>query len=297
MHLYNSARTEIAFNDDYGPSCSGSYKSSLATNLAPGTYYIASEGYNTNVGDITTEVRVLACAPAAGNILSNPILINNNVGVGACFSFLDFKNNAACFGNDYVGKPSDDIYYKFTLNSTQTVTISNCNSEISDSYFTILDANGNYYDSNDDGPGCGVILHSYLQRSLNAGTYYIVQEGYSTYSGYINMSFKTGGTNCRLEETQDEAKTKVYVSDEPTETTSGAFLYPNPTSEKVTISIPGLKEKATIKLSDLSGQSLMTMEANSINTEINTSDLVAGLYYVNIQYGNTTSNLKVQVVK
>ncbi|MBC7387837.1 MAG: VCBS repeat-containing protein [Opitutaceae bacterium] len=297
LHLYNAAKTEIAFNDDYGPSCSGSYKSSLATNLAPGTYYIASEGYNTNVGDITTEVRILPCASAPGNILSNPILINNNVGVGTCFSFLDFKNNAACFGNDYVGQPSDDIYYKFTLSSTQTVTISNCTSELYDSYVSLLDANGAFIVSNDDGPGCTQTYQSFLQRSLNAGTYYIVQEGYSTNSGYINMSFKTGGTNCRLEETQDEAKTKVYVSDEPTETTSGAFLYPNPTSEKVTISIPGLKEKATIKLSDLSGQSLMIMETNTINTEINTSELVAGLYYVSIQFGNTTSNLKVQVVK
>ena len=57
---------------------------------------------------------------------------NNPINVGTIVSgivYTDTKNNATVngFGNDY-GEPSDDIYYKFTLNTAAEVSISNCSS-------------------------------------------------------------------------------------------------------------------------------------------------------------------------
>ena len=290
IHLFNSNRTLISSNDDYGPSCQ-SYKASITNNLAPGTYYIASEGYNLNSGDITTEVRVQECVSMPGSNYLNPIVMNNSI--GSCYSFTDVKNNAACYGNDY-GQPSEDIFYKFTLNSTQTVTISNCGSEIVDSYLTLLDASGNYYDSNDDSPNCSANLHSYLRRELVAGTYYIVEEGYGNSSGYIRVNLTTG-INCRIEEKieKEEISEKAALD----AVFHSISLYPNPANEIVTLYIPDIHENVSVTIKDISGKIIKLIQASSIQTDINSTDLKSGMYYVSFQYNNRTENLKLQISK
>lgn len=59
IYLLNSNKQVITQIDDYGPVCS-SYKASFSVNLSAGTYYIVSEGYSTNAGDITTRINVAA---------------------------------------------------------------------------------------------------------------------------------------------------------------------------------------------------------------------------------------------
>ncbi len=291
LHLFNSSRTLINSNDDYGPSCQN-YRASLTNNLAPGTYYIASEGYNLNAGDITTEVKVQECVSMPGTNYLNPIVISNNI--GSCFSYNDVKNNAACYGNDY-GQPSEDIFYKFTLNSTQTVTISNCGSEITDSYMTLLDANGNYFDSNDDSPNCSASLQSYLKRDLPAGTYYIVEEGYGSSSGFIKVTFKTG-TNCRTED-PEVSNEKNPVNKELEIISTSISLFPNPANGVVTLNIPDNNENTLVAIKDISGKIVQSIQTSSILTEINTSELNSGMYYVSFQYNNRIENLKLQITK
>ena len=55
IHLLNNSGTEITFNDDNGPVCPGS-QASIKMILSEGTYYVASEGYSTYSGDITTSL-------------------------------------------------------------------------------------------------------------------------------------------------------------------------------------------------------------------------------------------------
>ncbi len=59
MYLLGSNKQVITYDDDYGPVCS-SFKSSISVNLSAGTYYIVSEGYGTNAGNITTNIAVAA---------------------------------------------------------------------------------------------------------------------------------------------------------------------------------------------------------------------------------------------
>lgn len=129
MHLLDINGTTIASNDDNGPLCSG-LKSSISTSLAPGTYFVVSEGYGTNSGNITTTINVLL----AGTDISNPI----NVGVlnSGNSSFSDSKNNGG-YGNNY-GQASDDIFYKFSINATTQISISLCSSGF-DTYMHLLD--------------------------------------------------------------------------------------------------------------------------------------------------------------
>lgn len=59
IYLLNSNKQVVYQIDDYGPVCS-SYRASFSVNLSAGTYYIVSEGYSSNAGDITTRIAVAA---------------------------------------------------------------------------------------------------------------------------------------------------------------------------------------------------------------------------------------------
>jgi len=115
---------------------------------------------------------------------------------GSCGgSFSDTKNNSSY--PNVIGQPSGDIYYKFILSGTAMVSLTHCGSALADTYMHLLDVNGNQIAYNDDnGPLCAG-LQSSIQQTLAAGTYYIVSEGYSNFTGLINTQLtvaSTGGT-------------------------------------------------------------------------------------------------------
>lgn len=58
MHLLDVNGNIIASNDDLGPLCS-TLQASVRMQLAAGTYYVVSEGFSTNSGDITTSITTL----------------------------------------------------------------------------------------------------------------------------------------------------------------------------------------------------------------------------------------------
>jgi RHS repeat-associated protein len=62
MWLLNSTGGVVASNDDNGPACTGT-AASITTTLAAGTYYIVSEGFSTNTGNITTAASLTVTAP------------------------------------------------------------------------------------------------------------------------------------------------------------------------------------------------------------------------------------------
>ncbi|MBC8084024.1 MAG: carbohydrate-binding protein, partial [Hymenobacter sp.] len=111
-------------------------------------------------------------------------------------SFADTQDNspASCFGNDYdqslsaahrEGRPTDDIFYRFSLTANALVTLSHCATGLAyegrdpDTYIHLLDASGNQIMSNDDdGPSCNNGRGS-VRRYLVAGTYYVVSELYN----------------------------------------------------------------------------------------------------------------------
>jgi len=115
--------------------------------------------------------------PPPGNTMQTAI----NIGTfGNPFQYSDIKNTVN-YTNDFVGRPANDVFYKFAITTPMNVTIKLCDSQI-DTYVHLLDASGNVIDYNDDysGPGaCGNTLHSYLKKYLNPGTYYVVSEGYN----------------------------------------------------------------------------------------------------------------------
>ncbi len=129
--------------------------------------------------------------------MSSPQVMGSYTGCNDTYT--DTRSNAPSsgYGND-MGQPSDDIYYRFTLTGNANVTISTCGSGF-DTYLHLLDVNGTEitYNDDDNEHHCSSSgLESYIQRPLNAGTYYIVAEGYAANSGNITMSFNATGGAC-----------------------------------------------------------------------------------------------------
>jgi RHS repeat-associated protein len=180
LHLLDGGGNEIASNDDSGPLCSG-LQSSIQITLSPGTYSVVAEGYSDLYGNIVLGISSTGLLP--GTTLATAI----DAGTLST-PFTDTKNNSSsgCFQN-LMGQPSNEIYYKFTLNASAEVSLSHCGTAF-DTYMHLLDANGTEIASNDDnGPLC-TGLQSSIRKVLNPGTYYVVSEGYGYYSGDITTS-------------------------------------------------------------------------------------------------------------
>jgi RHS repeat-associated protein len=119
--------------------------------------------------------------------------------------------------NYYQGKTTNDVMYHFSLNRKMDVVISHCGSELSDTYLHLLNASGSVIAYNNDYSGegkCDKTLHSYIKRTLDPGSYFVISEGYS---GNGNISTTIQGTIPYLpaqpSENQNYVKTRTYTSD------------------------------------------------------------------------------------
>ena len=220
VHLLDANGNLIAENDDDWEYeyCSNPMNSFLyMTGLPAGTYYVVSEGYSQN-GNITTTIEGI----------SPMDVYSQDIGSKASsFTFTDTKNtiNSA---NNYTGQESNDVFYKFTLTRPMDVYISHCGSALQDTYLHLLGESGNLIDENDDDyeyDFCeGSILNSFLlMPNLNAGTYYVVSEGYGEDNGNITTTiqgvrpYSSTSQNAGLDPSTDQ---NYILTITPTEATS-----------------------------------------------------------------------------
>jgi hypothetical protein len=204
LYLLDVFGNRISRNDDYrgADACSNTYHSYLKKVLGAGSYYVVSEGYWENgviVTSITGETNI------SGNTLGKPII------VGSFENSFQYSNtqDTRDFTNIYSGRPSNDVFYKITLTKKMELTIKHCGSILSDTYLHLLDASGNRIDYNDDNwndDKCSNGLHSYLQKVLEAGVYYVVSEGYGQ-NGVITTSIE--GKMLSVEYVYDPAGNRI----------------------------------------------------------------------------------------
>lgn len=144
---------------------------------APGEITINGAFDVNSGGTLNVNLTVPPVSPP-GNTMQTAI----NIGTfGAAFQYSDIQNTSAGFTNDYAGRPTNDVFYTFTITAPMNVTVKHCDSSI-DTYLSLLDQSGTLIAYNDDysGPGaCSNTTHSYLKLYLQAGTYYVVSEGNS----------------------------------------------------------------------------------------------------------------------
>ena len=113
--------------------------------------------------------------PVAGKNFSFPIDAGT-LAQGAYYSNTQNTNPINCFQND-IGRSSDDIFYKFTIDQASKVTIDHCNSPFSDTYLYLYNANPSQIGYNDYfGPSCFDNRAS-ISKNLPQGSYYVASEG------------------------------------------------------------------------------------------------------------------------
>ncbi|MFN0202642.1 MAG: beta strand repeat-containing protein, partial [Bacteroidia bacterium] len=187
LTLKNAAGTNLCYADDV---CGVSPKILWSANFT-GVARVQINQFNclTNTNSHTVVWRCVSCAAALPG--ETQALAINAGALGCGSNYSDTKNNTA-YLNDYNGQPSGDIYYTFTLTSTQTVNISHCNSGF-DTYMYLLNNAGAMLASNDNnGPICATSRAS-IQTTLAAGTYYVVSEGAGSNVGSITTEISVVG--------------------------------------------------------------------------------------------------------
>jgi hypothetical protein len=78
------------------------------------------------------------------------------------------------------------------------------------------------------------------------------------------------------------------------ESASGAFVYPNPATNALTLETPGITDK-TVDLIDVTGRIISTLRSAEQKINISLADVASGIYYLNISSG--TSHEVIKVVK
>jgi hypothetical protein len=106
MHLLDQNGSELSFDDDNGPLCSG-LCASISQVLSAGTYFVVSEGYGGNTGYITTSISV---ASGSGSCTAGDMW--------TCSGGNVFNANG---GNVGIGT-TDTKGYKFAVNGSAIFT-------------------------------------------------------------------------------------------------------------------------------------------------------------------------------
>ena len=112
-----------------------------------------------------------------GDSFSNPIIVGT---FDASFSYSDTKYTGD-FTDQYAGnRPgTNDIFYKFTINTMMDVTIAHCGSESINMYAFLLDSSGKLISHTRYGCPTGNSSQAYIfKENLEAGTYYVVSEAF-----------------------------------------------------------------------------------------------------------------------
>ncbi|WP_291582855.1 FG-GAP-like repeat-containing protein [Bacteroides sp.] len=156
----------------------------IKKDLDPGTYYVVTEGCCEN-GLIQTYI--------SGELkFKLDIDRVSSIPLGTYSVSTKFSNtqNSAYLTSQHPRRPSNDIFYKFAITRRMNVTITHCGSELENTYMYLLNASGHTIAYNDDYSGdgqCSSKYHSFIQKSLEPGTYYVVSEEYNS-SGNITTN-------------------------------------------------------------------------------------------------------------
>jgi len=174
------AFTEIACNDDYGPSCNSTRASVLFTGTAGVTYYILAGGYGSNTGNLN----IVANSPW-NDQCSGAVPLTDGV------PFTMSTTNATSTGDPApVCVPSlgNGVWFTYTAPASGNVYISTCGSDF-DTAMGVYTGNCGALTQiacdDDYGPSCQGFQASVRLVATAGATYYILAGGYAGKTGNL----------------------------------------------------------------------------------------------------------------
>ncbi len=277
---------QIAFNDVSNVCPSG--QSEVTFTAQPNiTYFIMIEGYNTDVGDYEMVVACISNVPAPGNDLcANPTALTlaapltGETTAGATDSSTGEDDDTDC--NPYTFKA--DVWYAFVAPLSGEVTIETTTSGTSTAASIALYPNCGQLDAEaigcDIGDATGASL---VVTGLTSGvTYYIRVWS----DGVVEASTR------RLEGTFDIIAfdpTALATTDFDSDTT---FCYhPNPVYTMLTLNAK--KEISNVSVFNMLGQEVYSKTTNSLELDVDMSNLQTGAYFVKVTIGNVVKTIRV----
>lgn len=196
-----------------------------------------------------------------------------------CANTLDTSTNGTIsgaatipFNTDVTGliSPSGDIdHYKFVITTSGTITIT-LRTLPGDYDLKLLNSAGTQIAISQ----AGSTSNESISRTVSAGTYYAQVYGYNganstttCYTLRVQLGTASRGTDLITSDVQ-----KVHV-------------FPNPATNVVNISLPGVKGKSDVSMFDVNGRVVLRREVSMVNTQLDISALPAGVYIMRIKNG------------
>ncbi|MBP1645918.1 MAG: leucine-rich repeat protein [Bacteroidetes bacterium] len=113
----------------------------------------------------------------------------------------------------------------------------------------------------------------------------------------VNYCYKIKAINENCESVFSNEECKTFLDINTIETNNfNVYLYPNPTSNKTILRVEGLKENALVRIYDITGRLIQTLEINTDQKEleIDVENFAKGVY--NIRITNSTTNITKKLV-
>ena len=256
----------IGGNDDSGGTAQSKV---LFTGAAAQTYYIYVTGFNTSSGeyDINISCVLIPPLPPGNDLCENAVLIECGSQSQGDTSFATNTNAPSACETDLDTAPG--VWYTLPLptDGDYNVSVDTFGSGF-DTKLGVFSGNCNELvciGGNDDFGGTA--QSKVLFTGDGAQTYYIYVTGFGTSSGDYTL-------NIACEDVLDITENDFVDIN----------IYPNPASDKVTISNPGLLELETISVYDLKGRLMIKNNMEGIESiTIDTSILQSATYMIVIE--------------
>jgi hypothetical protein len=269
----------IGGNDDSGGTAQSKV---LFTGAAAQTYYIYVTGFNTSSGeyDINISCVLIPPLPPGNDLCENAVLIEcGSQSQGDTSSATNTNAPSAC---ETVLDTAPGVWYTLPLptDGDYNVSVDTFGSGF-DTKLGVFSGNCNELvciGGNDDFGGTA--QSKVLFTGAAAQTYYIYVTGFGTSSGDYTL-------NIACEDVLDITENDFVDIN----------IYPNPASDKVTISNPGLLELETISVYDLKGRLMIKNNMEGIESiTIDTSILQSATYMIVIEskYRNIIKRLLIE---
>jgi hypothetical protein len=274
--------TQIATNDD---SC-GLQSQLTFTNDGVGAYYIMVEGYNTSIGEfiISATCDVSIPAPVNDNCDASIAL---TIGISESGTTAGATDQGTGPDDDTTCDPFDfhaDVWYSVTLSdgpndlvvtTTTTGTSDEAGIAIYPTECDFLDASSIACGGGDDPDGAMVTANA-----LADGTYYI-----RVWSNGV-----AARSTSRIEGTFDiVADASLSTTDFENELVFTFF--PNPVNDNLTLNAQ--KDIQNVIVYNVIGQEVLRAAPNTMNTEVNMSDLQSGAYFVKVTIEEITETIRI----
>jgi len=179
IHVFRRGANNLLANavtacDDCGPCGT---RTVLTVLLAAGDYWIAIDGYAASQGRYNLSVSCPFVVAAQGDVGCGSVITGNSA-----------------TGVSQVGQPAPEHWWRFVAPTTGVYTFNSCGSSY-DSWIHLFrrtgnNANGQLASCDDCGP-CGT--RTVLAITLQAGSYFVVMDGYSNSSGTYRLGVTCPG--------------------------------------------------------------------------------------------------------